>query len=268
MCHNPNDLPPDPPGDLGQAAGEDLELVSADGTHFAAYIAHPTHGRTSRANVIIYPDVRGLHNFYKELALRFAEQGIHAIAIDYFGRTAGLTPRDENFEFRPHVDQIEYPNFLADVRAATSYLQNHANFTASVQYSPSIFTLGFCMGGSLSLFTSAEDLPLSGAIAFYAGLLRRFATHGINGPTPLEQSPNIRCPILFLYGGADPGVPENLVQELGHNLDTSGIEHQMFCYPGAPHSFFDRAAAEYAEASADAWNRVLSFISAHAEESR
>jgi carboxymethylenebutenolidase len=31
-------------------------------------------------------------------------------------------------------------------------------------------------------------------------------------------------------------------------------------YPGAPHSFFDRKAEDFADVSADAWERVLSFI--------
>jgi carboxymethylenebutenolidase len=35
-------------------------------------------------------------------------------------------------------------------------------------------------------------------------------------------------------------------------------------YPGAPHSFFDRRAAEQAEASEDAWRRMLGFLDRYA----
>src|SRR5438045_9664314 len=104
MCYDPTARPPDPPGNPGQANGQDIVLTSADGTRFAAYAAHPT--APSTASIVIYPDVRGLHNFYKELALRFAEQAIDAVAIDYFGRTAGLTPRDDSFEYLPPVHHI------------------------------------------------------------------------------------------------------------------------------------------------------------------
>ncbi len=75
-----------PPGESQPARGEDIVLKSADGSSFLAYVAHT--GRPAASQVIIYPDVRGLHQFYKELALRFAEVGVNALAIDYFGRTA------------------------------------------------------------------------------------------------------------------------------------------------------------------------------------
>lgn len=259
MCYSPNDLPPNPPGTPGQATGYDMQLLAADGTAFQAYFAHPYLLPSSpdpRAHVLIYPDVRGLHNFYKELALRFAEQGIHALAIDYFGRTAPLhTPRDEAFDFMPHVQQIQFPTFLQDARAAIAYLQDHA--TSSGAPSPAIFTCGFCMGGSLSLLTAAEDLPLAGAIAFYSGFGRRFP--GAEEPT-LDRAASTRIPVLGLYGGADQGIPPEQLEQLDKNLNTAGVPHEIKIYEGAPHSFFDRKAADYAEASSDSWTRVLNFI--------
>lgn len=260
MCYNPDDLPPDPPGAAGEATGYDMELVSSDGTHFQAYFAHPapTVGDTTdpRSHVIIYPDVRGLHGFYRAFAMRLAEQGVHALAIDYFGRTAGLhTARDDSFEFMPHVQQVEFPNFLNDVRAGIAYLQDHA--VAAGASSPAIFTLGFCMGGALSLLTAAEDLPLAGAIALYSGFGRRFAG---TETTTMDRTQSIRVPVLGLYGGADTGIPAEQVQELEQNLDAAGVPNEIHIYPGAPHSFMDRKAQDYAEESADAWRRILGFI--------
>ena len=51
--------------------------------------ADPADGR----NVVILPDVRGLHPYYEALAVRFAEAGFHAVAFDYFGRTQGAAQR-------------------------------------------------------------------------------------------------------------------------------------------------------------------------------
>src|SRR2546421_4407635 len=121
MCYDDNALPPDPPGANGKAHGEDIELTTADGNRFAACIAHPE--QPTGAQVVIYPDVRGLHQFYKELALRFAETGVAAIAIDYFGRTAGIGSRDESFEYMPHVQQMKPDTFLQDARAALAALR-------------------------------------------------------------------------------------------------------------------------------------------------
>ncbi len=93
MCYDDNARPPLPPDANGTAKSEELVLEATDGNRFAAYAAQPEH--PTGARVLILPDVRGLHQFYKELALRFAETGIIALAIDYFGRTAGLTARTD-----------------------------------------------------------------------------------------------------------------------------------------------------------------------------
>src|SRR5205807_8508915 len=113
--------PPTPPGAGGVAAGEDIVLTAKGGNRFAAYAAQP--GNPTGAQILIFPDVRGLHQFYKELALRFAEVGVGALAIDYFGRTAGITSRDESFDFWPHVQQMQLPNFFTDVSTALAYLR-------------------------------------------------------------------------------------------------------------------------------------------------
>ncbi len=248
MCYDDNARPPLPPGANGQAHGEELVLTAADGNRFAAYQGRPD--QASKAQIVIYPDVRGLHQFYKELALRFAEVGITALAIDYFGRTAGLTARDNDFEFWPHVQQLQFPNILADARAALAHLER----------GKPTFIVGFCLGGSLSLLSSTEDPGLAGAIGFYAGLSRQLP--GSSG-TVLDESVKVHNPFLGLFGGADQGIPVEQVHELDKNLDKAGVEHQIVIYEGAPHSFFDRRATEYAEASSDGWAKMLAFIQQH-----
>src|SRR5512143_2948826 len=124
MCYDSDAQPPYPPISGGAADGKDIVLS-----------AQPTGPQ-----VLIFPDVRGLHQFYKELALRFAEVGIRALAIDYFGRTAGLTPRDDKFEYMPHVEQMSLPSFFNDVAAALAYLKNQSKSARAT------FVVGFCRG--------------------------------------------------------------------------------------------------------------------------
>ncbi|MHB8313699.1 MAG: dienelactone hydrolase family protein, partial [Candidatus Dormibacteria bacterium] len=76
MCYADDALPPFPPIRGGAPDGEQLVLASADGTRSGAYGAHPD--RANGAGIVILPDVRGLHHFYEELALRFAETGLQA----------------------------------------------------------------------------------------------------------------------------------------------------------------------------------------------
>jgi carboxymethylenebutenolidase len=70
--------------------------------------------------------------------------------------------------------------------------------------------------------------------------------------------------VLGLYGGADQGIPAETVSAFDEALTAAGVDHRVVTYPGAPHSFFDRKAADYAEASAAAWNETLGFIRARA----
>src|SRR5438067_13034152 len=98
MCYETTARPPLPPIAGGAAVTtRDLELTSADGTRFAGFSA--TTDVSDAPGMVILPDVRGLHGFYTDLAVRFADAGIHATAIDYFGRTAGIGTRDDGFEF-------------------------------------------------------------------------------------------------------------------------------------------------------------------------
>ena len=76
------------------------------------------------------------------------------------------------------------------------------------------------------------------------------------------RSGAIRTPALGLFGGADQGIPAEQVEEFDRRLDATGVAHEIVIYPGAPHSFFDRRFAEFADASADAWERVRGFIAA------
>jgi carboxymethylenebutenolidase len=254
MCFDFDALPPLPPADLirgpiaGGAGAELLELESADGTHFSAALAESPEGR---GGIVILPDVRGLYPFYSDLAERFAQSGYHAIALDYFGRTAGLGPRDEDFEFRSHVDQLQVPQVQADLVAAADALRERTGVGAPA-------TVGFCLGGFQSFMAGADVPGLSAVIGFYGLLVSRFGVAG-----PIERAADIRHPLLGLFGGADQAIPVEQVEEFDSVLDDAEIPHEIYIYPEAPHSFFDRRQEEYADASEDSWRRMLAFLDEH-----
>jgi carboxymethylenebutenolidase len=250
MCYDSSARPPFPTERTSTAKGEDVVLTAADGNRFNAFTARAE--TPHRARVVILPDVRGLHQFYKDLALLFAESGYSTLALDYFGRTAGLTPRDDSFEYMPHVERMRAAGIEADLNAAIVACR------AGASDAP-IVTVGFCMGGTLSLLAAAnEHHDLAGAVGFYAGLSRARA----GNPPVLERAGAIRIPVLGLFGGADQGIPPNEVEQLDQTLDRTGVSHEIVVYPGAPHSFFDRRWTDFADASADAWTRMLGFLAA------
>ena len=252
MCHELNAEPPLQANERGNAYGEELILTSADGTQFTAYAAHT--GTPAKSGVVILPDARGLFHFYKELALRFADTGCETIAIDYFGRTAGLTPRNEQFGHWPHAQKTHSDTIAADIAAALSYLRARPNAPQA------LFTVGFCFGGCNSFLQGANNQGLAGVIGFYGVL----AGTPYGSPTPLERVHEIRCPVLGLFGGADTVIAAEHVQTFDEGLDQAGVEHEIVTYPGAPHSFFDRSQDQYANESADAWKRVQAFIATYA----
>src|SRR3954469_2351408 len=121
MCFELDSLPPIPAIAGAAVSHQDLVLRSADGTQFAAFAATPD--AASATGIVVLPDVRGLYRFYEELALRFAERGYHAVAIDYFGRTAGVDKRPNDWDYMPHVKDTTPEGLHADVAAAVARLR-------------------------------------------------------------------------------------------------------------------------------------------------
>jgi carboxymethylenebutenolidase len=248
MCFDTDSLPPIPVLSGGALTHEDLVLESRDGTRFAAFAALPDEA--PRACVVL-PDVRGLYRFYEELALRFAERGYAAVAIDYFGRTAGVEKRGDDFEYMPHVEQTTPEGVQEDTAAAVEWLRGRGCV--------SIFTVGFCMGGRHSWLAAAAGHGLSGAVGFYGR-----PGEGRDGtPGPAQVADRIEAPILALQAGADKNITAEDNAAFEAALESAGVEHQLVTYEGAPHSFFDRKQEDYADASADAWQRTLDFIEQH-----
>lgn len=256
MCFEPSARPPLPPiaGGAGAAGTEKLVLQAPDGNRFHAFSARAA-GRDA-PGVMILPDVRGLHPFYEDLAVRFAEAGVHATAMDYFGRTAGLTERGGDFDYMPHVRQLTPDGLRADTAATVAHLRSQAGGGAEQVYS-----VGFCMGGRISFNQAAQDHGLAGVIGLYGGPQGR-------GPddegAPVRLAPTYRCKVLGLFGGADKAIPAEAVDQFHRVLDQAGVANEMVVYHGAPHSFFDRTFDQHREACDDAWRRMLRFVGATA----
>jgi carboxymethylenebutenolidase len=248
MCFDHDSHPPIVPDPSGILEASDLVLEAPDGNGFAAYLARAAE--PTGAAIVILPDVRGLHTYYRELTERFAEHGVDAIAIDYFARTAGLTSRGPDFDYRPHIGQTTYAGLSADIAVAAERLRAEA--------SPDrLYTTGFCMGGRLAFMTAAENLSLAGVIGFYGWPIGK----GISDiPAPAEHAAEMRCPVLGIFGGADEGIPKSAADEFEQALEAAGVDHCITVYDGAPHSFFDRKAAEFAEQSDRAWAETLGFM--------
>jgi len=222
-----------------------MTLTSADGTKFMAYFARAA--KPTGAGMVVLPDVRGLHQFFKELAQRFAEAGIDAVAIDYFARTAANDDRSDSFDYMPEVQKTTPENIAADVGAAIDYLRSPDG--GGVQ---SLFTVGFCFGGSNSWNQSAAHPDLNGCIGFYG--------------RPQRAEPSIakmKAPLMIMVAGADQATTPEQNEEFVAKLTAAGVPFEVHTYDGAPHSFFDRSYEQWKDACDDAWRRMLSFVDQH-----
>jgi carboxymethylenebutenolidase len=244
VCFELDSLPPIPPISGAAVSHEDVTLEAADGNRSAAFVAMPDE--PAAKGVVILADVRGLYRFYEELALRFAERGIAAIAFDYFGRTAGVGKRDDEFPYMDHVAQTTPEGIQADVGSAVAYLRENG--------ATSVFTVGFCFGGRNSWLSAAGRHGLAGAIGFYGQPADR------ESPGPTSRAAELAAPILALQAGDDANITAEANAAFDQALTAAGVEHEIVTYEGAPHSFFDRKQEQFAADSEDAWGRVLDFI--------
>ena len=239
MCHSDASRPPTAPGAVPAASDGPLELRTTDGTRVLAHEARPTN--PSGVGIVILPDVRGLHDYYRQLAVRFAETGSEAVAIDYFGRTAADDDRSQAFAFRPHVEAATPEGIAADVAAGVAQVRARG--------ATRLFTVGFCFGGGYSWRQSADTEGLAGCVGFYGR--PSLVTDAVD---------RMRAPLLMLIAGADANLPLADTEALAVAAGVQ-VPVELVVFDGSPHSFFDRSFAEHEAACARAWDEIQRFVS-------
>ena len=239
MCFSNVQHPPLPPmtSDIGEHGP--TELVANDGNRLRAYDATPAARRG--ASVVLLPDVRGMHPYYTDLALAFATAGIDTVAFDPYGRSAGLSARDDDFDFMPHAKALVPAHVLADAHAAAARLRERSD--------DPVFTLGFCKFGAESWRLAATDLGAAGCMGFY----------GIPAGV-VQDIPAMTAPLLVLAAGADQATSPEENAAFVRALNEADKVHDYVIYEGAPHSFFDRGFEQWRSECTDAWIRMLGFI--------
>ncbi len=247
VCYESNAVPPVYGSPRTTVTSGRVVLTSADGARFAAFLSRP--GRRSGPAVLVLPDNRGLSGFYERLTERLAEQGHTALAIDYFGRTAGTGPRPDDFPFMEHLGRAYKDGLFADIAAGAAHLR--------AEGCEEVVSLGFCFGGRLAFMAARPGFGLAGTIGLYG-----YPDVLFGNPGPTQMAGELRGPILGLFGGADEGISAEVVSAFGEALDGAGVAHEFVTYAGAPHSFFELGRPELAEACADAWARILGFLAA------
>ena len=256
---------------------EQIEYASG-GAQLRGYVARPSRAARAPAVSVIH-EIWGLAQHIEDVARRFAREGYAALAPDLYSR-GGLPVTPEQIGAAMQWMQTLPPQARANPSAVQQKLgelpeqertviartmqwlqtrdlsQNVADLQAALQWlaaqpyarADRTASLGFCMGGGLSAKLAASGAPLAACVIFY----------GENPPS--EQIPNIRCPVLGLYGGEDHRITDN-VPAFAEAMQRAGKSFEHHVYPGAVHAFFNDTRATYhPDAARDSWTRVLAFF--------
>jgi carboxymethylenebutenolidase len=215
----------------------------ADGATYEGYLAKPVSG--SGPGVIVIQEWWGLVNHIKDLADRFAAEGFVALAPDLYGGKVATEP-DEAGKLMMSLNIAEAERILS--LAINRLLDDEATTTASVG------AIGFCMGGQLALFAAGANPSVTACVDFY----------GIH-PNVQPSYSNFVGPVLGIFAENDTSASPEAVSGLAAELDAHGKAHEFITYPGTNHAFFNdsRPSVYNAEASKDAWARVLAFLRQH-----
>lgn len=219
-----------------------VEFV-VNGEKAPGYLASP-EGEGPYPALVVIQEWWGLMPHIKDVAERFAREGYVSLAPDlYHGEKA-----EEPDEARKLSMELDRERAVREIVAAIGYLQN-----LEAVSSERIGVVGWCMGGSLTIYTAASSSDVKAAVVYYGS------------PRDLEMVKDIQAPLLGLYGEEDQGIPVERVREFERTLSEHGIPHEIVIYPGAGHAFFNDSRPDHynEQASQHAWMRTLEWFRKH-----
>ncbi|HYN84081.1 MAG TPA: dienelactone hydrolase family protein [Pyrinomonadaceae bacterium] len=224
---------------------ETVSYASAGGVSISAYMSAP-QAKGRRPAVVVIHENRGLNDHIRDVARRFAAAGYVALAPDILSRKGGTASMASPDKAREALMALPPEDALTDLKAGLAYLDRHARVKSG-----RLGSVGFCWGGARSFLLATEAERLRAAVVFYG-----------SAPPP-EKLPQVRVPVLGLYGETDTRITSQ-VPEVAAALKKAGKKFDYKIYDGAGHAFFNDTGERYnPEAAKDAWARTLDFFGKH-----
>ena len=236
---------------MAEVVSEKVSVAVADGSSMDAFVARPT-GPEKFPALLLFQEAFGVNSHIRDVAQRFAREGIVVIAPELFHRTApaGLEiPYDQFPQAQPHLQALTPEAIKLDARAAYDWLQSQPHVMRD-----RIASVGFCFGGRVSFLANAS-LPLQAAVSFYGG--------GI-APALLGEIPSLHATMLFFWGALDKHIGREQIRSIAEACDTHNKTFVNVEISNADHAFFNDVRPNYnAEAAALGWKLTLSFLDLH-----
>lgn len=235
--------------------GAMLQLNTPDGK-MEAYEARPKDSG-SYPGIVVLMEAFGLNDHIKKVTERIAQEGYVAIAPDLYHRESErVVPYSDLQKAVGIMNRLQDVKVMDDVGAAIAHLKSQSNVKSG-----SIGVTGFCMGGRFTYLSAAHhNKDVKAAVVFYGGGIP------MGKPSPLSRTGEIACPMYLFFGGKDPLIPMDHVDQIKTKLTDEKKNFTMEVYPEATHGFFCDERPSYHEASAkDAWARTKAFFAQHLE---
>ena len=215
----------------------------SNGAAGSGYLAVPAAG--GGPGVIVLQEWWGLVDHIKDVADRFAAEGFVALAPDLYRGESTTSPDDAGkLMMALDIGRVE-----KDLRGAVRHLQGHAEVTTA-----KVGTVGFCMGGQLSLYAACENPAVGACVVFY----------GIH-PNVKPNLAALGAPVLGFFAERDAFVPPEAARQLERDLKAAGKSADVTVFDGADHAFFNDTRPDVYDAAraAECWSRMLAFYREH-----
>jgi carboxymethylenebutenolidase len=228
------------------------EQVTVDGSPMGCFLAAP-EGAGPFPGVLVVQHAPGVDEFIQEICQRLAGEGYVAIAPELYHRETEEQRQDDPLT---RMGRLRDAEIARDVDAAVERLRSLPEVDGE-----RVGIVGFCMGGRVALMMAALNPAFKACVDFYGGNI--MVAWG-EGPAPIDLVPQLRCPVLGLFGAEDTNPSPQDVARLDQEMTRHGKPHQFHSYPGAGHAFLNRFRPTYRpEAAADAWRKCLDFLARH-----
>jgi carboxymethylenebutenolidase len=235
----------------GLATG-DAKIKVADG-EMPGYFARPT-GISNPPVVLVAMEIFGLHEYIKDVTRRLAKLGAFAVAPDYYFRKGvDLTTITDISQLLPIVNSKPDAELLSDLDSTVAWAKSEGGDASRLGI------IGFCRGGRTVWEYAAHSSTLKAGAAFYGPLVDPPNPAWPKSPTQL--APEMKAPVLGLYGEADTGIPVATVEAFKAALAENKKTAEFKIYPAAPHGFHADYRPSYRkDAAEDAWSQMQSWF--------
>ena len=230
-----------------------VDINVGDGTTMEGYLTQP-EGDDSHPAVVVIQEIWGVNSHIQSVADRLPSLGYVGLDPAMFHRQGSMiTGLHEEFPTAVGwMQQCNDDGIVADATAAVNYLKSQSFVSGKIGI------VGFCFGGRVAYLAACNISDLSASVVFYGGNIG--AALG-DGATPLEQTGNINCPVLGLFGEEDANPTPEFVNEIDAEMTRLGKAHEFHQYAGAGHGFHCDGRGSYRpEAAQDGWAKAMAWF--------